>query len=329
MGRPARGSRAAARCAAPRHDRGDLQGRRRRVGPGPERRAGRRVGHGQREGQPAVGQRDRRQPVRQLDRPVRRRGAHVGEHLERVQRPARLARARAQVGLQPPAVAAVGIAVPVDGRQDGVDVAVPEQQVEAAPVQHAGGTGEEVGGGGQVDGHAPPCRTPPTNRPSTARGAGIAPAGSRRDDEATRRDRPGRWPPMSPRRVPAGPDRGGQARWPRDAAGRRRPGRSWSTDVVGRRPRAGPQARREHVGPARSRRACLAPSARAKRRIVLACRDAPPGDGVRRHPPAGHGRLPDRRPHGQHQLAGDVSLASRSPCPTPDHPHYPTAMATP
>jgi hypothetical protein len=138
----------------PRHDGRDLQGRRRRVGSRPERRAGRRIMNRQREGQPAVGQRDGHQPVPQLDRPVRGRGAHVGEHLEGVERPARLAGARAQVGLQPPAVTAVGIAVPVDGGEDGRDVAVPEEQVEPAPVEDTGGTGEEIGRGGQVDGHA-------------------------------------------------------------------------------------------------------------------------------------------------------------------------------
>ena len=47
-------------------------------------------------------------------------GAEVGERLERVQRTAGLAGPRAQVGLQPPAVAAVGVAVALDRGEDGV-----------------------------------------------------------------------------------------------------------------------------------------------------------------------------------------------------------------
>ena len=142
----------------------DLQGRRRRVRPGPERGARGRIGHRQREGQPAVRQRHRRQPVAQLDRPGGDHGRDVGEHLEGMQRATRLAGPRPEIRLEAPAVAAVRIAVAVDGRQDGFDVAVAEEQVEAAPVQHAGGAGEEVGRGGQVDGHDATLPHPPTNR---------------------------------------------------------------------------------------------------------------------------------------------------------------------
>ena len=54
---------AATRCAIGRDHRGDLQRGRMRVGARPERRAARRVRDGQRERQPAVRQRHRRQPV--------------------------------------------------------------------------------------------------------------------------------------------------------------------------------------------------------------------------------------------------------------------------
>ena len=68
-GCPATAGSAAADPVRRRRDHGgDLQGRRRRVRPGPERRAGGRVGHRQREGQPAVGQRDRR-PASRTARP--------------------------------------------------------------------------------------------------------------------------------------------------------------------------------------------------------------------------------------------------------------------
>ena len=92
-----------------RDHRGDLQRGLARVRRRPERRAGGRVGHRQGERQPAVGQRSPT-PASRTARAARggRDRRQVGEHLERVQRAAGLAGARAQVGLQAPAVAAVG-----------------------------------------------------------------------------------------------------------------------------------------------------------------------------------------------------------------------------
>ena len=76
-----------------------------------------------------------------------------------------------------------------------------------------------------------------------------------------------------------------------DAAGDDRQGR-WTADAVGDGP-AGPHSA-EHVvrhDPARVLAECA-----AKRRIVQACRGRTPGDDVPRHPPTGHGRLPESRP---------------------------------
>ena len=96
---------------------GDLQGRLLRVGRRPEGRAAGRVGHRQREREPAVGQRHRVEPLAQLERPRGCGGRDVLEHLERVQRPGGLALGGSQVGLQAPAVAAVGVAVGLHGGQ--------------------------------------------------------------------------------------------------------------------------------------------------------------------------------------------------------------------
>ena len=122
-------------------------------GADPERRA-RRAGPA-RAGRTAARRPDcsRRPASRTARRPAGRGRDDVGEHLHRVQRAAGLAGPRPQVGLQAPAVAAVGVPVAVDRGQHGLGVAVAEEQVEPAPVEHAGRSGQEVRGGGQVDAH--------------------------------------------------------------------------------------------------------------------------------------------------------------------------------
>jgi hypothetical protein len=72
-----------------------------------------------------------------------------------MQRRARLARGRAQIGLQPPAVSAVGVAVCLEGAQQGIGVPVAEQPREAVSIKDARVRRHEVGGGGEVDGHRP------------------------------------------------------------------------------------------------------------------------------------------------------------------------------
>ena len=93
----------------------DLEGGDRGIGACPERSAAGRIAHRQRERQAAVGQRDRGQPVAQLRRARAGGGRDVREHLEGVAGAAGLALGGAQVGLEAPAVAAVGVAVAVDG----------------------------------------------------------------------------------------------------------------------------------------------------------------------------------------------------------------------
>jgi hypothetical protein len=71
-----------------------------------------------------------------------------------VVRGAGLALGRAKIGFQAPAIAAVGVAVAVQGGQCGgriIRLAV--QNLEAAAVQRARVRGHEVGCGGEVDGH--------------------------------------------------------------------------------------------------------------------------------------------------------------------------------
>jgi hypothetical protein len=119
------------------HHGGDLQRRHRRIGlrPPPCRTGGFR--ERKRERQSAVGQADRRQPVAQVDGSRRRDRGDVREHLEGVQRGARLALGGAQIGLESPAIAAVGIAVAVERGQGRRRVAVAKDQLEAAAVQDA------------------------------------------------------------------------------------------------------------------------------------------------------------------------------------------------
>jgi hypothetical protein len=99
-----------------------------------------------------------------------------------------------------------------------------------------------------------------------------------------------------------------------DAAGDDGQGR-WSPDVVGDGP-AGP-ASVEHVvrhDPARVLAECS-----AKRRIVLACREARPETKFLGTRPPGMADFPIAA-HGQHQLAA-VTLALLA-LPYADHPHY-------
>ena len=66
-----------------------------------------------------------------------------------------LALGGSQVGLEAPAVAAVGVAVGREGREKRRGIAVLQEPLEPAAVDHAGVGGHEGGGGGQVDAHAP------------------------------------------------------------------------------------------------------------------------------------------------------------------------------
>jgi hypothetical protein len=70
-----------------------------------------------------------------------------------VQRAAGLALGRAQVGLEPPAVAAVGVAVGVERGEDGCRVARTEQQLEAAAIELPGMGSHERASGVQIRGH--------------------------------------------------------------------------------------------------------------------------------------------------------------------------------
>ena len=126
---------------------------------GPREAGGGRVR--EREREPAVGQRDRVQPVAQRPRAVSS-PPPLGERLERVQRAGGLAAGHAQVGLEPPAEAAVGVAVRVERGAHAGRVAPAEEQLEPPPVQHARVGGQEVGCRLQID-HAP--HGPPSPRP--------------------------------------------------------------------------------------------------------------------------------------------------------------------
>jgi hypothetical protein len=130
-----------------RDDRGDLERESLRVGVGPERGATARVLDRERERQPAVRERDRVQPVAQLDGLRCDDGADVGEHLEGVQRCGRLAFRGAQVGLEAVPVAAVGISVGPQRGEDGLRVPAVEEQLEAPPVEETSVAGHEPAGG--------------------------------------------------------------------------------------------------------------------------------------------------------------------------------------
>jgi hypothetical protein len=89
----------------------------------------------------------------------------------------------------------------------------------------------------------------------------------------------------------------------------------WSTDVVGDGP-AGPRSALHVVrhDPARVLAECS-----AKRRIILACRDARPETGFVGTHPRGMADFPPTA-HGQHQLAA-LTLAFLA-LPYAGHPHY-------
>jgi hypothetical protein len=71
----------------------------------------------------------------------------VLEDLERVMRSAGLALRGAEIGLEAPAIAAVGVAIAPQGSECGRGVAVAAPQLEAAAVQHTRVGGHEVGSG--------------------------------------------------------------------------------------------------------------------------------------------------------------------------------------
>ncbi len=130
----------------------DLQRGGRRVGarpPGPGAGGDR---HRQRHREAAVLEAHRVEPV--AERRRLRRAAGLREHLERVQRRGGLALRRAQVALQAPAVAAVGVAVAVERGERAGGVAAAVEQLEAAAVEGAGVGGHEVAGRVHVDAHA-------------------------------------------------------------------------------------------------------------------------------------------------------------------------------
>jgi hypothetical protein len=154
-----------------RDHRGDLQRRHGRVGSRPPWSRSRGHAEGQRHRQAAVGQRHRVQPLAQGHGLGRGRRRDVLESLEGVQRRARLALRRAQIGLQAPAVAAVVVAITVQGREHTRGVGVPVEQLEAAAVEDPRVGGHEVPCQGEVDGHAadaPPSATPCLERNGSA-----------------------------------------------------------------------------------------------------------------------------------------------------------------
>ena len=159
-----------------RDHRGDLQRGRMRVGARPERRAARRVRDGQRERQAAVRQRHRRQPVAERGGLRRGDGAEFREHLEGVQRGPGLARPRPQVGFQPVTVAAVGVAVGVQGGEQRVTVAAARQQLEPAAVERPRVHGHEVGCLAQIHGSSLAAESPPRLVPFGHHPVRIAPA---------------------------------------------------------------------------------------------------------------------------------------------------------
>jgi hypothetical protein len=114
----------------------DVERRARLVGARPPRRRARRVGALERERQPAVRERRRVEPVAQRRRERARRRRDLGEELEGVQRAGGLAGGAAEVGLERPAEAAVGVPVGGERGQHPLPVAVSEEEIEPAAVDH-------------------------------------------------------------------------------------------------------------------------------------------------------------------------------------------------
>jgi hypothetical protein len=83
--------------------------------------------------------------------PWARRRRDVLEDLEGVQRGPRLAARAPQVGLEPPAVAAVGVAVRLECGERSVGRGAADDHVEPSAVQQAGVGGHEVGGSIEID----------------------------------------------------------------------------------------------------------------------------------------------------------------------------------
>src|SRR3954453_2045555 len=81
-------------------------------------------------------------------------GADFLESLEGVESTCGLALRGPQVGLHPPAVAAVGISVGVQGGERSVDVRLTEEQRETPAIEHAGVHLDEVGCGVDIEGSA-------------------------------------------------------------------------------------------------------------------------------------------------------------------------------
>ena len=134
-------------------DRGDLEREGLWVGLCPERRGAARVLDRERERQAAVGKCDGVQVVAQLHCVRRGDGSDVGKDLERVPGSGGLALRRAQVGLEAVPVAAVGVAVGAQGREDGLGVPALEEQLEAPPIEESGVAGHEAARGGQLIAH--------------------------------------------------------------------------------------------------------------------------------------------------------------------------------
>src|SRR5690606_25911849 len=77
----------------------------------------------------------------------------VLEHLERVQGTARLALRCAQVRLEAPAIAAVGVAVGLQGGQHRFCTTPADEQLEPSPIQQARMAGHERRGELEIDTH--------------------------------------------------------------------------------------------------------------------------------------------------------------------------------
>ena len=121
----------------------------------------------QRHRQPAVRRGVTRvQPVAQLGRLRRVAGAISANTSNACSARGGLALGRAQVALQAPAVAAVGVAVAVEGGERAGRVAAAVEQLEAAPVEDAGVGGHEVAGRVHVDAHGRACSPLPRRRAS-------------------------------------------------------------------------------------------------------------------------------------------------------------------
>jgi hypothetical protein len=134
-------------------ERRDLEREGLRVRLGPERCAAARILDRQRERQSPVGKRDGVEPVAQLRGLGGDDRRDVGEDLEGVPRRSRLALGRAQVGLEPVAVAAVGVAVGAHGVEGVLGARAREEQLEAPPVEQAGMAGQEPARGSQLLAH--------------------------------------------------------------------------------------------------------------------------------------------------------------------------------